>query len=636
MWFMQNDVDGNPQFYWEQRAGEPAQPTTDYRGNPIGPQPSAQQAPSAPQSPGGRLWGMQFSGGNDADGNMLPNPAGQLTYDSFMAASPQEQQQYFQYAASISPTQAGAALANISNGRDGQALGPEQLRNILSRIDPTLAQAVSSGYQGVMTRQQQSYQDRDFGDALLDYPIAPLLLAGGAGLANALGFGAAAEGVTASGGATAAGASGLESLSGIDLGLESLPFTTSPSLAELGGLIGADGLPVAAAGAAGAGSSGLLNLGAESFAGPATGAIESAPVIGAAGAPEVSAIASGAGPFVPTTFGAGMAGGLSQLLSGIPGVGIESAAGNVAGESFLGPATGTAEAAPGVGLESAAGGASAPLGASESFAGPATGSTLEPGLQGSGAIANSVGAAGTPIASGVASGAGPFVPTSILGATGAGALSNLLAPAPTSMGNASGGGTGPAATTGGGSPLANLLGVNPDLVSVLGGLGAAGLGMAGANQQADAMREIAARDDARIREMMGFGAPYRQRLADLSANPGSYLSSPEVQTSVQQGTDALARALSVRGNPAGSGTALQEIQNYSANQLFGKLGQEKDRLAGFGGLTAYNTAGAQGPNLAPSLGAAQAQGGIYDSLGYGLGQLTQQRSSLSNLLRGLV
>jgi len=144
----------------------------------------------------------------------------------------------------------------------------------------------------------------------------------------------------------------------------------------------------------------------------------------------------------------------------------------------------------------------------------------------------------------------------------------------------------------------------------------------GSQKQANAQGDLADR-------YFGMGAPYRGRLEALYADPGAFLSSPEVQIPVQQGTDATARALSVQGNPAGSGRALQEIQNYSANQLFGKLGQEKDRLAGFGGLTAYNQAA---PVAAQN--AITAQGTVYGDLGYGVGQvLNPQQQSLQSILK---
>jgi hypothetical protein len=93
--------------------------------------------------------------------------------------------------------------------------------------------------------------------------------------------------------------------------------------------------------------------------------------------------------------------------------------------------------------------------------------------------------------------------------------------------------------------------------------------------------------------------------------------------------------LSVQGNPAGSGNALHEIQNYASNQLFGRLGQEKDRLAGFGGLTAYNAAA---PGAAT--GAVNAQRGVFDAIGAGAADVFNPRpkpislSDIFNMSRG--
>ena len=86
------------------------------------------------------------------------------------------------------------------------------------------------------------------------------------------------------------------------------------------------------------------------------------------------------------------------------------------------------------------------------------------------------------------------------------------------------------------------------------------------------------------------GAPYRQQLSELMANPSSYLSSPEVQNSVQQGTNATARSLSVNGNPTGSGNALQQLQDYSTQQFNNKLLEKQNQLATMGGLPTFNQA----------------------------------------------
>lgn len=167
------------------------------------------------------------------------------------------------------------------------------------------------------------------------------------------------------------------------------------------------------------------------------------------------------------------------------------------------------------------------------------------------------------------------------------------------------------------------------LPSILGGLGSM--------SQTDALKDLAAQQGQNSAQLQAMGAPYRNALAKLYANPAAFLSSPEVTTSVDQGTQAMARALSAQfGNPVGSGTALQELQNYAANQLFGKLGQEKDRLAGFGGLTAYNNAGANSfGNMQIPLAAANSESNLWNAIGSGLNTVLNPQPTLVDLLREL-
>lgn len=164
-------------------------------------------------------------------------------------------------------------------------------------------------------------------------------------------------------------------------------------------------------------------------------------------------------------------------------------------------------------------------------------------------------------------------------------------------------------------------GTTQDYLTAFGQVAPSLLGMYASDRQADALGGLASQYSA-------MGAPYRDRLAQSYSDPTAFLKSPEVQVPVQMGTDAMARALSTQGNPAGSGTALHELQNYSANQLFGRLGQERDRLAGFGGLTAYNSAAPQA-----ATNAIGAERGVYDALGYGIGQVTNPPKSLADILK---
>ena len=153
-------------------------------------------------------------------------------------------------------------------------------------------------------------------------------------------------------------------------------------------------------------------------------------------------------------------------------------------------------------------------------------------------------------------------------------------------------------------------------------------------QQGDAIKDIAGQQQAQFDKYFQMGQPYRDRLAGLYADPSKFLSSQEVQAPVQQGTDALARSLSAKvGNPIDNMTALGELQNYSANQLFGRLGQEKDRLAGFGGLSAYNQAGASGNTLQAQLMGANADAGIWGGLGRAAGDVFNSASTLGEILK---
>jgi hypothetical protein len=261
------------------------------------------------------------------------------------------------------------------------------------------------------------------------------------------------------------------------------------------------------------------------------------------------------------------------------------------------------------------------LGGSGAAAGGAAGTAAAEGAAlGSGLTAGAGGAAGlTPGAAGAAgitaaAPAGTALAPGFFAAEGVGA-----AGAAGALGAGSGAGGGAVTGADAGTALAPTGGA----LSTLGAIAPAALGVIGSNQQANAYGDLAG-------QYMAMGAPYRSRLSELYNNPDEYLNSDEVQVPVQQATNVLARSLSRQGNPAGSGNALQELQNYAASLLFGKLGQEKDRLAGFGGLSAYNQAapGAAGSEIG-------ARKGIYDALGAGAADIFNppKRYSLEDLYR---
>ena len=152
--------------------------------------------------------------------------------------------------------------------------------------------------------------------------------------------------------------------------------------------------------------------------------------------------------------------------------------------------------------------------------------------------------------------------------------------------------------------------------------GSALLGYVGSQDQLSQQRDLA-------NQYQNMGAPYRKRLADLYNDPSSFFNSDAVKIPVQMGTDNLSRSLSLNGNPVGSGNALQQLQDYSTKQLYGQLGAEKDRLAGFGGLSAYNGAA---PGMAQN--AVSMSANPYNAIGYGLGSLADYFKPQSNMSYG--
>ena len=270
----------------------------------------------------------------------------------------------------------------------------------------------------------------------------------------------------------------------------------------------------------------------------------------------------------------------------------------------------------------AAGGAGAAGGAEAAGAGAGAGEAVSGAY---GATAGELGAAGLG-SSGVA-GAGGYMPGGESVSGNYGATTGELGRAAASYGGGAAGGTG-LGTTAGGSALSRIFdgtGGTADYLSVLGSLGQAAYGAYASDKQADLYKE-------QSDKYMAMGAPYRDKLSQLYSNPNSYLQSPEVQGAVQQGSDSLARTLSIHGNPAGSGSALHELQNYATNQQLNRLGAEKDRLAGFGGLASFNAAAPAAGNQAIAQNA-----NTYNAIGAGLGGIfnpPQKQMTLAEMLKG--
>lgn len=309
--------------------------------------------------------------------------------------------------------------------------------------------------------------------------------------------------------------------------------------------------------------------------------------LGGAGMLVAGAIAGGTALGLGGAAGAGAAGAEGAAGAGATGAGAAGAAGAggaAAGGFDLGGGLFVDEFGNVVG-GSAAGG----LGAG-SAAGGATG------------LAGASGAAGTGVdaSTGLFAGESANAGAGTYGLGGGGAT-GLGVPAGWSL-------TGGAAAAGG-SALSRILDGTGGLQDYLGLVGQAApgvLGYLGSKNQTDSFRQLAD-------QYAGYGAPYRQRLSDLYANPSSFLSSQEVQAPLQQAAGINARALSTGGNPIGSGNAMQAMNDFTANKLFSRLGEEKDRLGGFGGLTQYNAAAPQMAN-----NAIGSQANEYNAIGAGL------------------
>jgi hypothetical protein len=279
------------------------------------------------------------------------------------------------------------------------------------------------------------------------------------------------------------------------------------------------------------------------------------------------------------------------------------------------------------GAAAAAGGDTAGTLGGESLVGPATGTTLDAGLQASGATTAGAAGAGAPTISAVASGAGPFVPAT-LGTAAAGGLSKLLAPPSAAAGGTAGGSAAAAsgAAAGTTTALGRILrgdGSLEDYLSALGALGATGLGIAGANSQANAYKDLA-------NQYLALGAPSRARY-EASFDPNFNVNDiPGYTSSVDTTTNTLLRQLSAQnGNPFGNPGGLAEALKYvEGNVALPAIESYRNQNAATGGYNAFSTA-------APSAAATGvgAQGGVYNALGYGLGQVTNPPTTLADYIK---
>ena len=174
-----------------------------------------------------------------------------------------------------------------------------------------------------------------------------------------------------------------------------------------------------------------------------------------------------------------------------------------------------------------------------------------------------------------------------------------------------------AGTTASGTALSRILaggGTDADWLQVIGQAGPSVLSAIGSYSQAGDYKDLA-------EKYMAMGAPYRDEVSRISADPNAFYSGPQATKATES---VLQRLSATHGNPAGSPFA----QSLTIDALYDQYGRERDRLAGFGGLTQYNAA-------APGASAAGigAQGAVLGDIGYGIGNVLNPQPSLAQLLR---
>lgn len=177
-----------------------------------------------------------------------------------------------------------------------------------------------------------------------------------------------------------------------------------------------------------------------------------------------------------------------------------------------------------------------------------------------------------------------------------------------------------ATTAAGSTALQRILdgsGTTQDYLTLAGQVAPSLLGMYASDKQTDALTGLA-------NKYMAMGEPYRNTLAEISQDPSKFYDSPQAQMATES---VLRRLSATHGNVAGSPYA----QQLTIDALWDQYGSERDRLAGFGGLTQYNAAA---PGAATA--AIGSQANFYNALGGGIADVTTPRTqprTLAEILR---
>jgi hypothetical protein len=229
------------------------------------------------------------------------------------------------------------------------------------------------------------------------------------------------------------------------------------------------------------------------------------------------------------------------------------------------------------------------------------------GAVGGGALGSGLTGAGTSL--------GTFGAESLYPVLGGTAAANGAAGLGSASAGTAGVGAGTAAGAAAGTSLSRILdgtATTADYLSVLGTAGATGLGIFGSQQQANALRDIAAQGRADR-------APFLSKSLEYLNDPSAYAAGPGKTT-----LDSVLRALSVKGNPADNPSSL-EIATQAG------LRDWRDAVTGFGNM------GLAGEDTRASLlsKATGADANALNALGYGVGQITNPPTSLADILKQL-
>ena len=193
-----------------------------------------------------------------------------------------------------------------------------------------------------------------------------------------------------------------------------------------------------------------------------------------------------------------------------------------------------------------------------------------------------------------------------------------------------------------GMSLSKLLGLTGDAATAVDALGRAVPGLLGAyaaNQQGDALSDIAGKEDARIREFMAYGAPSRDRY-EASFAPGFDIGSdPALKGAMDTTSDTLLRRLSATGgNPFGNPSGMIEANKSVLNNVaLPYLQNYRNQNASTGGYGAFNTTAAGGGNTnALNMAGLGADKTMWNSLGLAADQaFGAPQTSLADLLKKL-